>query len=246
MTFRHWSRVTPYTSTCVLAECYVFAKQSPEPFDCGSPGPCCQDPGERPFFRSYGAVLPSSLTWFLSRTLVCSTRPPVSVCGTVPVAVDFPRLFLAAWIGRLRRESLPRPASRMSRSLPACTGTTNAQRALPSASPWDTPPKYRNVRLSSIAYASPPGLRDRLTLGGRTWPRKPRTCGGGDSHPPCRYSCLHGLRNALQRRSRDAFMAHSALSYQSRKDSAISAALFSPDHFRRGDTRPVGYYAVFK
>ena len=26
--------------------------------------------------------MPSSLTWFLSRTLVCSTHPPVSVCGT--------------------------------------------------------------------------------------------------------------------------------------------------------------------
>lgn len=37
---------------------------------------------ERPFFRSYGAILPSSLTWFLSRTLVYSTHPPVSVCGT--------------------------------------------------------------------------------------------------------------------------------------------------------------------
>jgi hypothetical protein len=27
---------------------------------------------------------------------------------------------------------------------------------------------------------------------------------------------------------------------------AISAMRFSPDHFRRGDTRPVGCYAVFK
>ena len=26
--------------------------------------------------------MPSSLTWFLLRTLVCSTHPPVSVCGT--------------------------------------------------------------------------------------------------------------------------------------------------------------------
>jgi hypothetical protein len=32
-----------------------------------------------PFSRSYGANLPSSLTWFLSRTLVYSTFLPVSV-----------------------------------------------------------------------------------------------------------------------------------------------------------------------
>ena len=36
-----------------------------------------------PFFRSYGARLPSSLTMFLSRAWVYSTHPPVSVCGTV-------------------------------------------------------------------------------------------------------------------------------------------------------------------
>ena len=35
-----------------------------------------------PFFRSYGARLPSSLTRFHSRALVYSTHPPVSVYGT--------------------------------------------------------------------------------------------------------------------------------------------------------------------
>ena len=34
LTFRHWSRVTLYTSCCQLAECYVFGKQSPRPFHC--------------------------------------------------------------------------------------------------------------------------------------------------------------------------------------------------------------------
>jgi hypothetical protein len=32
---------------------------------------------------------------------------------------------------------------------------------------------YRNVNLFPIDYASRPRLRDRLTLGGRTFPRKP-------------------------------------------------------------------------
>jgi hypothetical protein len=39
-------------------------------------------PQKRLFSRSYEAILPSSLTKGLSFTLVYSTRPPVSVCGT--------------------------------------------------------------------------------------------------------------------------------------------------------------------
>ena len=48
-------------------------------------GPFTAPPGialEDPFFRSYGVILPSSLTRVLSLTLVFSTRLPVSVCGT--------------------------------------------------------------------------------------------------------------------------------------------------------------------
>jgi hypothetical protein len=40
-------------------------------------------PWRRPFSRSYGANLPSSLTKVLPFALVFSTRLPVSVCGTV-------------------------------------------------------------------------------------------------------------------------------------------------------------------
>ena len=32
--FPHWSRVTPYTSSCDLAECCVFGKQSVGPIHC--------------------------------------------------------------------------------------------------------------------------------------------------------------------------------------------------------------------
>ena len=90
-----------------LAECCVFGKQSVDPFHCDphhfgdslsitedcqlgrfvrlrrtnhlaeSPKWCGY-----PFFRSYGARLPSSLTRFHSRALVYSTHPPVSVYGT--------------------------------------------------------------------------------------------------------------------------------------------------------------------
>ena len=42
-----------------------------------------------------------------------------------------------------------------------------------------------------ITYALRPRLSSRLTLGGRTYPRKPWTFGGPDFHRPYRYSCLH-------------------------------------------------------
>ena len=85
LTFRHWAGVSPYTSSFELAETCVFVKQSIGPFLCDpetlqlfnlhAPG--------RSFSRSYGSILPSSLTRVLPFTLVCSTRLPVSVCGTV-------------------------------------------------------------------------------------------------------------------------------------------------------------------
>jgi hypothetical protein len=82
LTFRHWAGVSPYTSAFALAETCVFAKQSPGPFHCGFHRPLQAAAGKRPFSRSYGAILPSSLTRVLPIALVFSTRLPVSVCGT--------------------------------------------------------------------------------------------------------------------------------------------------------------------
>ena len=42
---------------------------------------------------------------------------------------------------------------------------------------------YRNICLLCIAYAFRPQLSSRLTLGGRTFPRKPKTFDGGGSRP---------------------------------------------------------------
>ena len=62
----------------------------------------------RPFSRSYGANLPSSLTEVLSSTLVFSTSPPVSVCGTVthPLARGFSWRFGVNPFGAPSRDSL--------------------------------------------------------------------------------------------------------------------------------------------
>lgn len=53
------------------------------------------------------------------------------------------------------------------------------------------PGRFGNVDPIPVDYAFLPRLRTRLTLGGRTWPRKPWTFGGVDSRHPFRYSCLH-------------------------------------------------------
>ena len=86
LTFQHWAGVSPYTSTYVLAETCVFGKQLPGPIHCGSH--CC----DHPFSRSYGVILPSSLTIVLSLTLGYSPWPPVSVVGTGTYTIN-PRSF---------------------------------------------------------------------------------------------------------------------------------------------------------
>lgn len=83
----------PYP-VCVFAECCVFDKQSVGPFLCGLHR--CR----HPFFRSYGANLPSSLTRFHSYALVYSTHPPVSVCGTGRLA------YAGAFLGTRSNDAL--------------------------------------------------------------------------------------------------------------------------------------------
>src|SRR5690606_25711223 len=76
LTFQHRAGVSPYTSPCGFAETYVFDKQSLGPAHCGS------SEEEHPFSRSYGVILPSSLTRVLPLTFGYSPCLPVSVSGT--------------------------------------------------------------------------------------------------------------------------------------------------------------------
>ena len=55
---------------------------------------------------------------------------------------------------------------------------------------------YRNVYLLAIAYAFRPQLRFRLTLSGRTFPRKPQTFDGVDSHHT--FATHAGILSCLQ------------------------------------------------
>ena len=134
----------------------------------------------RPFSRSYGASMPSSLTVVLPIASVCSTRPPVSVLVRAPGRLPrgFSRKrgiagFARSFVSRLgpyaRRICLPR-------ALRAFTGTSRTPPGYPSPSPHRSiapPRRYGNVRPLRIGYASRPRLSSRLTLGGLASPRKP-------------------------------------------------------------------------
>lgn len=136
---------------------------------------------EHPFSRSYGVILPSSLTRVLPLTLGFSPRLPVSVCGTG--TYDLTRGF--SWQCEIRNFGtlFPSPSQLRNRS--------DGFAYLTSSHAWAhihrcaflillRPPIaqtimrwYRNINLLSIAYACRPRLRSRLTLRGRAFLRKP-------------------------------------------------------------------------
>ena len=84
LTFQHRAGVSHYTSSFDFAMTCVFAKQLPGPFLCDLSmlRMCILHTNKQPFSRSYGFILPSSLTRVFSRALGFSPHLPVSVCGT--------------------------------------------------------------------------------------------------------------------------------------------------------------------
>ena len=107
--------------------------------------------------------------------------------------------------------------------------------------------RYRNFNLFSIAYASLPRLRSRLTLRRRSLLRNPRAFGGLDSHQPFRYSYQHSHFLPLHGSLRYRFSVIRTLPYPDCKQSAIaSVPCLSPGHLRRSVSRPVSYYALFE
>ena len=70
------------------------------------------------------------------------------------------------------------------------------------------------LNLLSITYAFRPQLRGRLTLGGRTFPRKPWDFGGRDSRPAFRYSCPHNHFHTVHGFLRLHFKPYGTLLYR--------------------------------
>ncbi len=93
-------------------------------------------------------------------------------------------------------------------SLRTWTGTSITRRCLASSvSPLLITPLRRNGTINplSFVYASRPPLRDRLTLGGLTFPRNPWACGAQVFHLRSRYSCRHSRFRLVQSSSRSTF-----------------------------------------
>ena len=130
------------------------------------------------FSRSYGVKLPSSLTTFHPIALGYSPRPPESVCSTITKGAPH-----AAFLGSVGLPSVPckhgphhlsalrvvvcpyrvlttQPTGLNTHNHAACWATLLRPRLLQRLPWW-----CRNINLLSIAYASRPRLRYRLTRG---------------------------------------------------------------------------------
>ena len=121
-------------------------------------------------------------------------------------------------------------------------------RPFTSASPHRCNKRYRNIDLFAIAYAFRPRLRSRLTLSGLTFLRNPWVFGGRVSRPSYRYSFRHHLFPTLHSWSPTGFTALAMLPYHSSLAGRVRGfgGTLSPGNYRRGITRLVSYYALFK
>ena len=140
-----------------------------------------------PFSRSYGVILPSSLTMLLPPALGFSPHPPVSVYGTGTIRA------IAAFLGSSLTSFPtykfgPRHAFPLHGGFACHTGISLAP-VLPSpALAFSLRPhssvllQYRNLNLLSIGYVSRPRLRPRLTQSRSALLWKPWIFGLEDSH----------------------------------------------------------------
>ena len=130
-----------------------------------------------PFSRSYGVILPSSLTMLLPPALGFSPHPPVSVYGTG--THETIAAFLGTWLTRfatlIRSTSRLRIAWRicLPDSYLACPGIPFPGCAFHTCPHSSVISQYRNFNLLSIDYVFRPRLRSRLTQGRSALPWKP-------------------------------------------------------------------------
>ena len=132
----------------------MFLINSRYPLVCATPH-YLRNEGSR-FFRSYACNLPSSFSILLSSALVYSTRPPVSVSGTVYKEELFPGT-----------APLPVQSDKIGQLVRSVTTS-----------------RPTNINVVPIDYAFPPRLRGRLTLLRLALSRNPWSFGGGVSHSP--------------------------------------------------------------
>ena len=168
--------------------------------------------------------MPSSLTRFLSRALEYSSIPPVSVYGTVTRCSTFRRFSRQCSIDEsaLSEDSTSLRPSALCRRifLPALPKAFDHHFQSVARLAYCVPPSLTQgstgiLNLFPITYAFRPRLRGRLTLGGRTFPRKPWDFGGRDSRPAFRYSCPHNHFHTVHGRLPSRFNPYGTLLYHS-------------------------------
>jgi len=166
------------------------------------------------FSRSYGGNLPSSLTRGLPSTLVYSTCPPVSVCGTGTdhLARGFSWQFRPNPLGR----GVPRPRHRLSvivaGDLPPAAPYRLGRIAPLGLPPCVPPSLVTGICGTGIFTRCPSPTPCGLGLG-PTHPQlismaaEPLGIRWGGFSPPLRYSYRHSHSSPLQPCSRSTFSA---------------------------------------
>ena len=140
-----------------------------------------------PFSRSYGVILPSSLTMLLPPALGFSPHPPVSVYGTgsyetIAAFLDSQLTsFATLWFATRHVFALCYGFS-YSTATPLVPGFPFPALALCLCPHSSVHMKYRNLHLLSIDYGSRPRLRSRLTQSRSALLWKPWIFGPKDSH----------------------------------------------------------------
>ena len=158
---------------------------------------------------------------------------------------DYPRCLLARRLAVLS-SSAQRPDLPGLRIPTLFNGLFRQSAAVSLLRPRFTPGDSNGIfTVSSIGSASRLPLRSRLTLIRLALIRKPQSFGGRVSRPPYRYSYLHLLFHALQRRSSAIFTAHGMLPYHPLWIHGFGTG-FMPDYYPRRIARLVSCYALFK
>ena len=160
MTYRHRAGVRPYTSTCVFARSCVFDKQLLLPIYCDRHNELTYITA--PLIANVRGHFAEFLNQRSPERLSMLYSPTCVSFSTVSLNITLPSF---SWgLGKrlpehavpLARRGLPSPRSSL------------------QPRPWfSSLKKLRNIDLIPIVYACLPRLRNRLTLGGFAFPRKP-------------------------------------------------------------------------
>ena len=140
-----------------------------------------------PFSRSYGVILPSSLTMLLPPALGFSPHPPVSVYGTGPYGaiaafLDSQLTSFATLSFATRHGSALWHGFSCATAPPLVPGFPFPALALCLCPHSSVHMEYRNLYLLSIDYGFRPRLRSRLTQSRSALLWKPWIVGLKDSH----------------------------------------------------------------